>query len=70
MFYVCVPKQYVVSFCLFYELYINVYLMSSSVTFFTILLLQYVNSYLTKTDWSINTSNREDLEQPELFVVV
>ena len=44
--------------------------MSSSVTFFTIVLLQYVNSYLTKTDWSDNTSNHEDLEQPELFVVV
>ena len=44
--------------------------MSSSVTFFTTLLLQYVNSCLTKTDWSDNTSNREDLEQPELCVVV
>lgn len=70
MVYVCVLKQYVVSFCLFYELYINVYPMLSSVTFFITLLLQYVNSYLTKTDRFDNTSNSEDLEQPELFVAV
>lgn len=44
--------------------------MLSSVTFFITLLLQYVNSYLTKTDRFDNTSNSEDLEQPELFVAV